>query len=174
MPIVNELICAGENKGISFGNYELAEKAKVDGFELAGDIYKVKTFNEITKLERNGLFVYESVPGTAVNNLTVTDKGMSFVTSLSLLFTLSVNPAGNEIGNRVSVFVQLAEGLPVNKLLHIGCGFRYIDYPYPSAVVCAAPIILVVFGLHLSGNGRGQLFHFKVLPAAKDSLLTKL
>ena len=30
--------------------------------------YKVKTFKEITKLERNGVFVYESVPGTAVND----------------------------------------------------------------------------------------------------------
>ena len=28
----------------------------------------VKTFNEITKLEKNGMFVYESVPGTAVEN----------------------------------------------------------------------------------------------------------
>lgn len=78
MPIVSELIRAGENKGVSFGNYELTQKAKVDGFELDGDVYKVKTFNEITKLEKNGLFVYESVPGTAVNNLTLTDKGMSF------------------------------------------------------------------------------------------------
>jgi len=78
MPIVNELIRAGENKGVSFGNYELKEKSKLDGFELDGDIYKVKTFYEITKLEKNGLFVYESVPGTAVNNLTLTDKGMVF------------------------------------------------------------------------------------------------
>ncbi len=79
MSVVNELIRAGENKGVSFGNYKLTEKSKVDGFELDGDVYKVKTFNEITKLEKNGLFVYESVPGTAVNNLTLTDKGMSFV-----------------------------------------------------------------------------------------------
>lgn len=33
-----------------------------------GDLYKVKTFKEITKLERNGMFVYESVPGTAVTD----------------------------------------------------------------------------------------------------------
>ena len=32
-------------------------------------MYKVKTFKEITKLERNGMFVYESVPGTAVFDL---------------------------------------------------------------------------------------------------------
>ena len=46
----------------------MAAKAKLDNFEKDGDIYKVKTFKEITKLERNGLFVYESVPGTAVMN----------------------------------------------------------------------------------------------------------
>ena len=28
----------------------------------------IKSFNEITKLEKNGMFVYESVPGTAVEN----------------------------------------------------------------------------------------------------------
>ena len=32
---------------------------------MQGDLYKVKTFKEITKLERNGMFVYESVPGTS-------------------------------------------------------------------------------------------------------------
>ena len=33
---------------------------------------------EITKLERNGMFVYESVPGTAVLNLTLKENGMEF------------------------------------------------------------------------------------------------
>ena len=47
-------------------------------FEYEGDLYKVKTFKEITKLERNGLFVYESVPGTAVTDLNVFDGGMTF------------------------------------------------------------------------------------------------
>ena len=28
-----------------------------------GDLYKIKTFREMTKLERNGLFVYESIAG---------------------------------------------------------------------------------------------------------------
>ena len=46
--------------------------------EHRGDLYKVKTFKEITKLERNGMFVYESVPGTAVTDLNVFDEGMTF------------------------------------------------------------------------------------------------
>ena len=54
-----------EDGTISFGDYTLSTKAKLDNFEHQGDLYKVKTCQEITKLERNGMFVYESVPGTA-------------------------------------------------------------------------------------------------------------
>ena len=67
MAAISELIRKEDNGSISFGDYTLDSKAKLDNFEFNGDIYKVKTFKEITKLERNGLFVYESVPGTAVN-----------------------------------------------------------------------------------------------------------
>lgn len=41
-------------------------------------MYKVKTFKEITKLERNEMFVYESVPGTAVFHLVQSGTEMSF------------------------------------------------------------------------------------------------
>ena len=43
-----------------------------------GDLYKVKTFKEITKLERNGMFVYESVPGTAVEHFRETGDSVEF------------------------------------------------------------------------------------------------
>ena len=79
MSVVKELIRTEENGKISFGNYELAAKSKLSDFEHDGDMYKVKTYNEITKLERNGMFVYESVPGTAVLDLDVVEDGMSFV-----------------------------------------------------------------------------------------------
>ena len=65
MSVVNELINA-QGESLEFGNYELGAKTKKDGFEFQGDIYKIKTFNEITKLEKNGMFLYESVPGTSV------------------------------------------------------------------------------------------------------------
>ena len=78
MAIVKELIRKEANGTLSFGNYELAHKSKVSDFEHNGDMYKIKTFKEITKLERNGLFVYESVPGTAVEELALTDKGIAF------------------------------------------------------------------------------------------------
>lgn len=78
MACIKDLICTETDGTISFGNYELAEKGKKSDYEFGGDLYKVKTFAEITKLERNGLFVYESVPGTAVHHFQVTESGVSF------------------------------------------------------------------------------------------------
>lgn len=78
MSVVGELIRKESNGTISFGNYELTVKSKVTDFEHNGDLYKVKTFKEITKLERNGMIVYESVPGTAVENLDITEKEVRF------------------------------------------------------------------------------------------------
>lgn len=79
MPVINELIRAEQDGSISFGNYKLEKKSKLQDFEHDGDLYKVKTFYEITKLERNGVFVYESVPGTAVNHFAVLDGGVKFL-----------------------------------------------------------------------------------------------
>lgn len=79
MPVVNELIRSEADGAISFGNYKLDTKSKLPDFEHCGDTYKVKTFNEITKLEKNGSFVYESVPGTAVNDFKATDTSVSFM-----------------------------------------------------------------------------------------------
>ena len=78
MAVVKELIRTEENGSISFGNYELSQKSKVSDYPHQGDMYKVKTFKEITKLERNGMFVYESVPGTAVFSLEQDGSSMSF------------------------------------------------------------------------------------------------
>jgi len=78
MAVVEELIRIEENGTISFGNYKLEEKSKKSDFEYKGDLYKVKTCKDITKLERNGMFVYESVPGTAVNNFKVENGGVNF------------------------------------------------------------------------------------------------
>lgn len=73
-----ELIRTEADGGISFGNYELDKKSKLSDYEYEGDLYKVKTFKEITKLERNGMFVYESVPGTAVTGMKFLSDGISF------------------------------------------------------------------------------------------------
>ncbi len=78
MAVVEELLRSESNGNISFGNHRLAAKAKLEDYEHAGDLYKVKTFQEITKLEKNGLFLYESVPGTSVHNFCESEDGISF------------------------------------------------------------------------------------------------
>jgi len=79
MPVIESLIRSEADGTISFGNYKLPTKSKLQDFEHAGDLYKIKTFHEITKLERNGLFVYESVPGTAVEHFAVNHDGVEFL-----------------------------------------------------------------------------------------------
>ena len=37
-----------------------------------------KTFAEMTKLEKNEMFLYESVPGTSVNHFVETENGVEF------------------------------------------------------------------------------------------------
>lgn len=77
MPGIESLIQVEQDGTISFGNYTLNEKSKKQDFEHQGDLYKVKTFYEITKLERNSMFVYESVPGTTVSHFSETDEGIT-------------------------------------------------------------------------------------------------
>ena len=81
MAAISELIRTEGNGTLSFGDYTLGAKAKLDNYEFHGDKYKVKTFKEITKLERNGMFVYESVPGTAVEDFKASEREVSFKVS---------------------------------------------------------------------------------------------
>ena len=81
MPVIESLIRSEADGTISFGNYKLDSKSKLDNFEHAGDLYKIKTFYEITKLERNGSFVYESVPGTTVEHFSAKHDGVEFTVS---------------------------------------------------------------------------------------------
>lgn len=77
MAVIEELI-KEENGALNFGNFDLDSKTKLDGFEFQGDKYKIKTFKEITKLERNGSFVYESVPGTVVHDFNSNENSVEF------------------------------------------------------------------------------------------------
>ena len=130
MAVVEELIRAEGNDTLSFGNYRLDSKSKLDNFEFGGDLYKVKTFKEITKLERNGMFVYESVPGTAVNGLMVTDSGMTFEVEgpedaqitleleeqteyKVLVDNVDAGHMKTNLGGKLSLSVELNEGKPV-------------------------------------------------------------
>lgn len=130
MAVVEELIRT-EDGTISFGNYALASKSKVENFEFGGDLYKVKTFKEITKLEKNGMFVYESVPGTTVHQLQVTEASVSFdvegtedaqitleleeETEYKVLVNdVNVGHMKTNLGGKLNLSVELNEGIPVN------------------------------------------------------------
>ena len=129
MSVVNELINA-QGESLEFGNYELGAKTKKDGFEFQGDIYKIKTFNEITKLEKNGMFVYESVPGTAVHGFKADENDVTFVVEgpENASITLELEPETEykvhvddvyvgknktNLGGKMSISVDLEEGGPV-------------------------------------------------------------
>lgn len=78
MAVIRELLRTEDDGTISFGNYELNQKKKLSDYEVQGDLYKVKTWKEITRLERNDTVVYESVPGTAVADFFENDREVSF------------------------------------------------------------------------------------------------
>ncbi|MBE5973571.1 MULTISPECIES: endosialidase [Lacrimispora] len=130
MPVIEELIRTEQNGTISFGNYKLETKSKLQDFEHEGDLYKVKTFYEITKLERNGMFVYESVPGTAVEMFAVSDDGVEFEVEGDKDAQLTVQLAEDteyevfvngaaaggmrtNMSGKLSASVELNEGTPV-------------------------------------------------------------
>ena len=52
MAAISELIRTEGNGTLSFGDYTLGAKAKLDNYEFHGDKYKVKTFKEIMNLYR--------------------------------------------------------------------------------------------------------------------------
>ena len=130
MPVIEELICIEQDGTISFGNYKLGQKAKKSDFEYQGDMYKVKTYNEITKLERNDMFVYESVPGTAAEHFKVTDEDVEFAVegSRDAQITIqlendtdyevyvdgaAVRSMKTNMSGKLSVSVELEEGVSV-------------------------------------------------------------
>lgn len=79
MAVIKELLRDEANGAVSFGDHTLSRKAKVEDYRHEGDLLKVKTYREMTKLEKNGMFLYESVPGTSVLGFLETETGVEFV-----------------------------------------------------------------------------------------------
>ena len=130
MPAIKELMRTEQDGTISFGDYTLEAKSKLQDYEHGADLYKVKTFRDITKLERNGMFVYESVPGTAVEGFRADDAGVSFTVEgdrdAQITLELSdgaeydVMIGGADAGvmsagtsGKLTLSVELSEGTPV-------------------------------------------------------------
>ncbi len=130
MGVIQELICKEENGTLSFGNYLLDSKTKKSDFQYEGATYKIKTFKEITKLERNGALVYESVPGSVVTNFKGNKEAVKFEVEAAgdISFTLEMEPsqeyklvvdgvsAGRiptNVGGKLNASLELDEGKKV-------------------------------------------------------------
>ncbi len=79
MGVFRHMITINENDNLSFGNYKVKEKQKVDGFEYKGDTYKCKTHKDITRLEKNEMLVIETVPGATVHDFVQEENGMTYL-----------------------------------------------------------------------------------------------
>ncbi len=129
MAVVEQLIRAEGDGTISFGNYKLSEKKKLENFEHNGNFLKVKTYKDITKLEKDENFVYESVPGTTVTGFKETDNGVEFKVegdndaqiTLGLLENVEYNVFVNNtsigkmttnLGGKLNLSVELTPDVP--------------------------------------------------------------
>ena len=135
MAVISELIRVETDGTISFGDYTLEAKAKLDNFNHNGASYKVKTYKDITKLECNDVFVYESVPGTAVSNFNKEESQVSF-NAMGLegaQITLGLEPEtdyeitvdgesigimNTNLGGKLSLSVEIEEEKPVSILIN--------------------------------------------------------
>lgn len=121
-----KLISVSEDSKLIFGDFTLEAKAKQPDFAFCGDNYKVKTFKDITKLEKNERFLYESVPGTKVSGFMQTVDGVDFNvcgyanTQITLeleekteyevlIDELSAGAFSTNIGGKLSLSVDLGE-----------------------------------------------------------------
>lgn len=108
----NNIICANQDGFLDFGDYVQTEKQKIDGFELNGDVYKLKSHNLVTKLEKNGSLLFESVPGVRVEKFNENEMFTEFKaygfdnTQITLelepenAYRVKIN--GENVGNTVS------------------------------------------------------------------------
>lgn len=78
MAVINEIICTEADNSLSFGNYQVAEKQKVEGFKVGNDEYKVRTHKDVTRLSKNGSLVLETVPGATVHSLKIGERVTTF------------------------------------------------------------------------------------------------
>lgn len=127
MGVIEELIRKDDAGTLSFGNYQLETKTKKADFQYEGASYKIKTFKEITKLEKNGTLVYESVPGSTVTSFRGNAEVVEFEVEApgDISFTLEMEPsteyklvvdgvsAGRiqtNVGGKLNASVSLNEG----------------------------------------------------------------
>lgn len=135
MSNVNEGIRIESDKTLSFGNFQSDTKQKIDNFMFAKDIYNLRTYKQVTKLEKNEEFLLETNPGSAINNFFKQNKDqVSFTVEgfANTIITLQLNEdtlyrvssgkanLGNTKSNssgKVKFSIDLSNGKPQNVLV---------------------------------------------------------
>ena len=74
MAVIKDGIQIQNDNTLSFGDYEITKKQKIDGFVFENNTYSLRTYNEATRLEKNEEFLLETNPGTAIHNFYKQDK----------------------------------------------------------------------------------------------------
>ena len=130
MAVAQDILRKEDDGSITFGNHTLSEKTKVEDFEYQGSMLKVKTYATMTKLEKNGMFVYESEPGTSVNHFVEDTRGVHFTVEAAADAQITV---GLEEGAEYEVFL---DGFGVGKMktnmsgklsVSVECGGKPVD-----------------------------------------------
>lgn len=103
---MKELIRVEADQSLSFGDYSLDKKAKVENFDVEGDLYKLKTFCEMTKLDKNGILVFESLPGSEVTDFKMKPQGVTFKVESKETVNITIELAPNE---EYKIFIDQVE-----------------------------------------------------------------
>ena len=129
--MAKELLRTGAEGKLGFGDHTLSQKAKAEDFPFGGSLLKCKSYNEITKLEKDGLFLYESVPGTTVEGFIEDENGVCFdvIGDRDAQITLglaedtvyevmvggeSTGAVQTGLGGKLSISVELTAGEPLS------------------------------------------------------------
>lgn len=67
-------VSVNKDRTLNFGNHLSTEKIKVKDFEISGNLYSVKTHNEVTRLEKDDKFLLECVPGASFFNFSADEN----------------------------------------------------------------------------------------------------
>ncbi len=78
MGIIEKGIQVNADNTISFGNHLATEKVKIDDFKIGEDIYKLRSYNEVTRFTKNHKLVFESTPGVTVHNVKLSEDLINF------------------------------------------------------------------------------------------------
>lgn len=130
MASADKLLFTEEDGSLGFGDHTLAQKAKVEDYPYQGDLLKVKTYQTMTKLEKNGMFVYESVPGTTVSNFVEEADGVTFTVKGSADTQITIGLEEDQeykvlldgenagfdttnLGGKLNLSIDLSSGAPV-------------------------------------------------------------